>query len=322
PSNLPIGFRKDYYLNANDSYWQTNAKDPLTGFSPIIGCEGCQQGFRTRLGHLMVQERMSATDGLGGKPGFTLGNMTKMWLADRSLGAEMEVDALAEICDDNPTIVTPSGNVDVTEACPILHDYNRTGQLDSPGGWLFNTWWWIAGSGSFWKVPFDPANPLTTPNTVNQENPDTIVALGEAVQRLRDLGIPLDASYGNVQYAAGRNDKRIPIHGCDTGCWQNIDANLDPDSPEYGYGQVNYGSSTVQMTELGPKGPKGHWILTYSQSENPQSRHHDDQTKLFSKSEFVPMLYTNKEIRSDPKLKVTKLREKGNKGKGGGARGK
>ena len=54
PSNLPIGFRKDYYLNANDSYWQTNAEAPLTGFSPIIGCEDCQQGLRTRLGHEMV----------------------------------------------------------------------------------------------------------------------------------------------------------------------------------------------------------------------------------------------------------------------------
>ena len=63
----------------------------------------------------------------------------------------------------------------------------------------------------------------------------------------------------------------------------------------------------MQFTELRPQGPKGHWLLTYSQSEDPDSKHHDDQTKLFSKSEFVPMLYTNKQIRSDPKLKITQL---------------
>jgi acyl-homoserine-lactone acylase len=66
----------------------------------------------------------------------------------------------------------------------------------------------------------------------------------------------------------------------------------------------------VQITELRPKGPKLHWLLTSSQSADPDSKHYDHQTKLFSKSEFVPMLYTNKEIRSDPKLKITKLEEK------------
>ena len=45
-SNLPMQFRKDYELNANDSYWQSNAKAPLTGYSPIIGCEQCAQGLR------------------------------------------------------------------------------------------------------------------------------------------------------------------------------------------------------------------------------------------------------------------------------------
>jgi acyl-homoserine-lactone acylase len=317
PSNLPIQFRDDYVLNANDSFWQANADDPLTGFSPIIGCENCEQGLRTRLGHQMVQERMAASDGLGSEPGFTLKNMMQMWLGDRSLGAEMTSDALAEICADNPTIMTGSGTVDVTEACPILSAYNDTGKLDSPGGWLFYNWWLNAGGAGFWSNPFDVNQPLTTPNTLNQSNPATIEALGEAVQGLRDQGIPLDAGYGDVQFTPGRNDQGIPIHGCNTGCWQAIAANANPDSDSLEYGQVGAGSSTVQMTELRPdKAPKAKWILTYSQSENPESKHFDDQTKLFSQSEFIPMLYTNKKIRSDPNLRITKLREKSNKDKG------
>ncbi len=315
PSNLPIEFRDDYVLNANDSYWETNADEPLTGFSPIIGCEDCVQGLRTRLGHRMVAERMDATDGLGADPGFNLNNMTRMWLGDRSLGAELTGDGLAQICADNPTIATPSGNVDVTEACPILAGYNDTGLLDSPGGWLFNVWWREAGGGSFWSTPFDVDHPLTTPNTLNQGNADSIEALGIAVKELRELGIPLDASYGDVQFALGRKDKRIPIHGCSTGCWQNINSNTNPDDPEYAYGQVNYGSSTVQMTKLGKNGPKGHWLLTYSQSENRSSKHHSDQTEQFSDSKFIPMLYTNREIRSDPKLKISRVGERTRKGK-------
>ncbi|MFN8113253.1 MAG: penicillin acylase family protein [Solirubrobacterales bacterium] len=306
PSNLPIQFRDDYVLNANDSYWQTNAHDPLTGFSPIIGCEDCVQGLRTQLGHEMVSQRMDASDGLGGTPGFTLKNMTNMWLGDRSLGAERTRQGLVNICEDNPTI----GGVDVTEACPILDEYDETGLLDSPGGWLFNIWWQKSGAGTFWSVPFDVNQPLTTPNTLNESNAASIAALGEAVQELRDQGIPLDASYGDVQFALGKNDKHIPIHGCSTGCWQNINSNFDPNDSEYAYGQVNYGSSTVQMTELRPKGPKGHWLLTYSQSENKSSKHYSDQTEQFSDSKFIPMRYTNDEIRSDPKLKVTKLKGK------------
>lgn len=298
PSNLPIQFRKDYELNANDSYWLANAKAPLTGFSPIIGCENCEQGLRTRLGHEMVDERMAATDGLSRKPKFTLSNLQDMWLADRSLGAELTSDGLAEICRSNPVI----GGVDVTEACPIIEAYNDSARLDSPGGWLFNVWWQIDGSSDFWSDSFDPANPLTTPRVMNTSSAGSIAALGEAVQNLRDHDIPLDASYGDVQRAFYSGDP-IPIHGCSTGCWQAIYSPVD-DSSSFPYGVVGAGSSTVQFTEFKKNGPTGNWILTYSQSEAPGNAHNRDQTKRFSKSKLVPMRFTGAEIRSDPKLRV------------------
>jgi acyl-homoserine-lactone acylase len=73
---------------------------------------------------------------------------------------------------------------------------------------------------------------------------------------------------------------------------------------------VSDGSSTVQMTEFTDHGPKANWLLTYSQSENPDSKHFDDQTKQFSKSRFIRQVYTNKQIKKDPSLKVTKLKGK------------
>lgn len=301
PSNLPIQFRKDYELNANDSYWQANAKAPLTGFSPIIGCEDCAQGLRTRLGHEMVAERMDASDGLGKKPKFTLSNLQQMWLADRSLGAELTNDGLGQICRANPVI----DGVDVTEACPIIEAYDDSGRLNSPGGWLFNVWWQLDDASDFWSDSFDPANPLTTPRVFNTASADSIAALGEAVQNLRDRGIPLDASYGDVQRAF-YSGERIPIHGCNTGCWQVIGSPVN-DTSSYPYGVVGAGSSTVQFTEFKKRGPEGKWILTYSQSEAPGNKHQRDQTKRFSKSKLIPMRYTGAEIRSDPKLRVYSL---------------
>jgi acyl-homoserine-lactone acylase len=64
------------------------------------------------------------------------------------------------------------------------------------------------------------------------------------------------------------------------------------------------------MTRLSKDGIKGKWLLTYSQSENPASKHWDDQTKQFSQSKFIPMAFTEAQIKRDPKLKVTKLKGK------------
>jgi acyl-homoserine-lactone acylase len=73
-----------------------------------------------------------------------------------------------------------------------------------------------------------------------------------------------------------------------------------------GYGQVLSGSSTVMQVELTPNGPRGTTILTYSESENPQSEHHADQTRLFARRKWIPLTFTVRQIRNNAK-QVTKL---------------
>ena len=104
-----------------------------------------------------------------------------MWFGDRSLGAELTSDALGQICRANPTILGGVG-LDVSEACPIIENYNNTGELDPPGGWLFHVWWQLDGAGDLRSDSFDPANPpLMTPSTLNTSSTENIAALGEAV---------------------------------------------------------------------------------------------------------------------------------------------
>ena len=43
---------------------------------------------------------------------------------------------------------------------------------------------------------------------------------------------------------------------------------------------------------------KAQGILTYSQSNNPESPHFDDQTRLFSEKQFRIMLFTEEEIQA------------------------
>jgi Penicillin amidase len=62
------------------------------------------------------------------------------------------------------------------------------------------------------------------------------------------------------------------------------------------YDQVVAGSSIVMQVELTRRGPKGTTILTYSQSENPRSRHSGDQTSLFSRRKWVPIVFTRRQV--------------------------
>ncbi len=60
--------------------------------------------------------------------------------------------------------------------------------------------------------------------------------------------------------------------------------------------------------ELTAQGPRACTILTYSQSANPASPHHVDQTELYSHKKWVNARFTEDEINSNPKLRTTTAR--------------
>ncbi|MGB5366523.1 MAG: penicillin acylase family protein, partial [Polyangiales bacterium] len=88
-SALPQLTTSDYVGNSNNSYWLSDANNPLEGFPTImgpLGYEGLQQFLRTRIGHLMVAERKSATDGLSDTPLFDLATLKGMMYRNRVYG--------------------------------------------------------------------------------------------------------------------------------------------------------------------------------------------------------------------------------------------
>ncbi|MFL6073790.1 MAG: penicillin acylase family protein [Mycobacteriales bacterium] len=68
-----------------------------------------------------------------------------------------------------------------------------------------------------------------------------------------------------------------------------------------------HGSSFVMAVTLGRSGPRARTLLTYSESANPASPHHADQTLLFARKQWVIDRFTESEIRSDPALRTTTL---------------
>ncbi len=298
-SQEPHTIRTDYVENSNDSYWLANPSHPFKAFSPIVGPIDVEQGLRTRLGNEMIAERVAGTDGLG-VPKFTIPTLQAMWENDRSLLAELVLKPLVTACRKAPEQKATNGTeVNLTPACDALAGYEKyeNGDLNASGGWLFEDWNNQSIPGTFWKVPFNAKQPLTTPSGLNTSNKAILRALADAVLDLKAHNIPLTASYGQVQHAT-KGKAVIPIHGCTTGCFNAIYpglANGDPFFPG-DYGEVGDGSSLVITTELTAKGPVSQGIVTYSQATDPQSPFYATMTKLYSQKEWVPFAYTAKQL--------------------------
>jgi acyl-homoserine-lactone acylase len=134
----PHLFRRDYVENSNDSFWLANPAHPLTGFSPVIGLTGTQQGLRTRIGNQLIAARVAGTDGLGPAK-FTISTLQRMWEGDKSMLAALVLKDLVADCQAHPVQVASNGQtVDLTSACSALAGWDGTGRLNGKGGWLFS----------------------------------------------------------------------------------------------------------------------------------------------------------------------------------------
>ena len=198
-SSLPSLERRDYVANGNDSYWLTNAEQPLEGFPRIIGDERTERSLRTRLGLKMIEQRLAGTDGLRGDR-FTRNQVRRLVFQNRHYGGELWRDELVAYCNANPTMVGSNGPVDVSEACAALAGWDLRVNNDSTGALLFARFMTHFGGG--FAQPFDVNDPVNTPFGLDTEDVD--VALADAVSDLRAANIPLDAPYGDHHYELAR----------------------------------------------------------------------------------------------------------------------
>jgi acyl-homoserine-lactone acylase len=59
--------------------------------------------------------------------------------------------------------------------------------------------------------------------------------------------------------------------------------------------------------EFTDSGPRAKALLTYSQSGDPESPHFSDQTELFSRKEWRPILFRTEAIEADPELRTYRV---------------
>ena len=195
PSRMPSLRRGDYVANMNDGYWLVNPKAPLAGFPDIIGPVAGQLSTRTRMGQILAQGRIAGTDGYAGK-GATVDTVEAMVLNSRALTAELfKNQLLAAVCTGAPISVAadpltgqaiaPAQDVDPTQACAVLKDWDNTGNADARGAQLWDEVWARLDrlpAGQLYTVPFDPADPVNTPRQLKTDAPDALrQAFGAAI---------------------------------------------------------------------------------------------------------------------------------------------
>ncbi|MFC0844564.1 penicillin acylase family protein [Streptomyces noboritoensis] len=309
PGHQPRLTRTDYVANSNNDSTLTNPAEPLAGY-PRMYRAGVPLGPRAQLGLQMIAGRRDGSDGLGA-PGFSLPTLQASMLGDRNYTAELGRDDAVAMCRAHPVLTATDGTeVDVRAACDVLAAWDTRDDPGSRGAVLWKAFRTrVGGPHAWWRVPYDPAQPLTTPRGLNGDEPQVRRALADAVRKLAADKVPLDAPMGSVQRWAG-----IPLPGCSggEGCFNVVNASptsgsggaTRPSSPD----DYASGSSFIMTTELTAQGPRTRTILTYGQSANPESPHYTDQTVLFSHKRWVTERFTEAEIASDPRLRTISLR--------------
>jgi acyl-homoserine-lactone acylase len=306
PAQAPTLTRDDYVANSNNSPLLANPSTPLTGYPGMYDTR-LQPELRPRLSLAMIAQRIAGTDGLGA-PGFTPSTLRSSVLGDRVLSAELGRADVVAMCRSHPSLTTSAGPaVDVRAACDILARWDGRAGRDSVGAVLWTGFFTMLGgdpSASWWRVPYDPDHPVTTPSGIDGDNPDVQHALADTVQLFDAQQLALNATPGEAM-----RWHAVPLHGCDevSGCFNIVDAS--PTSGQSGIDvsadNVAQGSSFIMAVEMTAHGPMARTITTYSESANPASPHYSDQTSLFSRRQWITERFTEAEILADPQLRIT-----------------
>ena len=151
-------------------------------------------------------------------------------------------------------------------------------------------------------TPFDASDPLHTPRDLNVVNPQVRQAMQDAIDAVRDAGIPFDARWGSLQVAGDRGAPAVGLGGGtgDSVGNANALASRNPRDNTDRYRPITYGSSHIQAVSFLDGGRvDARTILTYGQSEDPTSRWSSDQTRVFADERWLDFAWTDGEIRQD-----------------------
>jgi acyl-homoserine-lactone acylase len=324
--------RDDYVFNANDSHWLANPEELLVGYERSTGLEEYPQSARTRMNAVLLADPdVRGDDGL-----FSVDEVAAAILSQRSLHAETLLADLLTVCERTNIVLVEEVPYDLTEACGVLAEWNGTYTTDAVGAVLWREYLGLftsadrADAGALYAVPFDPADPVGTPNTLNDEDDQALLTnLGIAAKALEDAGFGIDVALGDVQFDGRPHGETIPIPGGTSiegaasivGCCSGANTTGPKGEPgaffndaqrfrEDGY-PITSGNSFMMALQFTEDGPIANGVLTYGQVDDVESEDFTSQTLVYSANEFRPMWFTAEDVEADARSTTT---VRGNRG--------
>ncbi len=267
-----------YIQNSNSAPWYTNlgAIIDRRDYPPEIFPN--ENSLRSQLGLEMIE----ADDSL------TLEEIKDYKFNEKLLLADRVKDSLIEAIRGKS-----ADGVDLDRAADILESWDNSVSVESRGSTLFVEFWrrYFGKADPVYATPWTETKPASTPYGIG--DPKTArESLAYAIKRVEERYGAIDVAWGDV-HRLRRGDIDVPIGGLTTeyGAFRVIQYRGDKDGKQV----PAFGDSFVFAVEFTTP-PTGYSVLAYSQSENPDSPHYNDQTDLFAGGQWKKIRFTEGDL--------------------------
>ncbi len=320
--------RADFVFNANDSHWLANPQQLLVGYSPLTGAEGVPQTARTRMNAVLLTDpAVRGEDGL-----LSAAEVEAAIMSQRSMHAELLLPGVLKACARTTLVLVDGKPYDVAPACAVLSQWDGRYTAEARGAVLWREYLSLFSrddrldAGALYLDPFDPADPVGTPNNVNdRRDVDLLQNLGVVAKALTAIGIELDTPLGELQVDGRLVDDPVGIPGGTgtdgtasvVGCCaggNTLGPVGDPGERgdvlslrDGGY-PVTTGNSFMMVVAYGPDGPSARAVLTYGQPDEATDPNFTSQTAIYASGSLRAIRYTPEQIAADPTAETTEIR--------------
>ena len=175
---------------------------------------------------------------------------------------------------------------DLSEILDIIQGWNRKTDIDSQGAGIYGVLYYQLIRN--YRDEIQRNN-----NTVSRET--LCSALADTRAYLVDNFGSINITLGDFQKLV-RGDKEIPI-------WGLPDVITAMSSTPYkdGRRKVTQGESYIGLVRFSKDGPQLESVISYGNSDNPESDHYSDQMDLYSRFETKKMIFNKEEIYKEAK---------------------
>lgn len=267
-----------YVQNCNSAPWYTNLRK-------IIDRRQFPPDLTTNVNGLRQQLSLEM---LNGDDKFTLEDVLRKKFNMKLLLAERVKDDLLKHCRAQ-TVAGES----LDEAAEVLQRWDNTASRESKGSLLFVSFWqkYFKKAMTPYATPWDERRPASTPIGIGE--PETArKLLADTMKEMKQKYGTLEVAWGDVhRLRRGKLDAPIGGFQSDHGAFRIIQYEEDKDGKFVARG----GDSYVLAVEF-TSPPTAYSIVAYSQSGDPRSPHHSDQSELFAQEKWKRAWFTEEDI--------------------------